>query len=80
MRGIPCRVSSKGGHVKVQLDTERCQGHGRCAYFAPEVFSLDDEGHSVLERDPESAEEAENVRVAVLNCPERAITADTAET
>jgi cytochrome P450/ferredoxin len=31
--------------VKVQIDAERCQGHGRCYDIAPGVFGDDDEGY-----------------------------------
>ena len=31
--------------MKVQIDSARCQGHGRCYDLAPELFSEDDEGY-----------------------------------
>ncbi len=31
--------------VKVQIDSGRCQGHGRCYDLAPELFGADDEGY-----------------------------------
>jgi ferredoxin len=30
--------------VKVTLDRDKCQGHGRCAAICPEFFELDDLG------------------------------------
>ena len=30
--------------MKVQIDPERCQGHGRCYDLAPGLFGDDDEG------------------------------------
>ena len=30
--------------VKVQINSERCQGHGRCYDLAPDLFGDDDEG------------------------------------
>ncbi len=62
------------GVMKVTVDSEVCQGHARCWTICPEVFSLDEEGHSFV-ADPEvpSALEAK-VQEAVDNCPERAIT------
>lgn len=61
--------------MKVQVDSERCQGHTLCAMRAPEVFELDDvDGHSspVVEEVPPSQEA--RVREAARSCPERAIT------
>ena len=32
----------------VRIDTNQCEGHGRCYLLAPTVFSADDEGHGVV--------------------------------
>ena len=34
--------------MKVQVITEKCQGHGRCYSLAPELFDSDDYGNSVV--------------------------------
>ena len=60
--------------MKVQIDSERCQGHGRCYDLAPGLFSEDDEGYGTILGDgvvPPGEES--NARLAVLNCPEHAI-------
>jgi ferredoxin len=31
--------------VKVQINSELCQGHGRCYDLAPDLFGDDDEGY-----------------------------------
>lgn len=63
--------------MRIHLDRETCQGHGRCYALAPELFDSDDEGYAVLlagdGQVPAGAEEA--ARLAVDNCPEYAITA-----
>ena len=60
--------------MKVAVDPDRCQGHARCWEICPEVFSLDEVGHSVAASgEVPSALEAE-VTKAAANCPERAIT------
>jgi ferredoxin len=60
--------------VKVQIDPERCQGHGRCYDLAPSLFGDDEEGYGQVLGDgtvrPEQEREA---RLAVVNCPEHAI-------
>ncbi|HEX8005205.1 MAG TPA: TetR family transcriptional regulator [Trebonia sp.] len=60
--------------VKVKIDSERCQGHGRCYDLAPDLFTEDDEGYGQVAGDgivpPGGEREA---RLAVANCPERAI-------
>jgi AcrR family transcriptional regulator/ferredoxin len=60
--------------VKVQIDHERCQGHGRCYDLAPSLFGDDDEGYGQVLGDgvvPPGLQDA--ARRAVANCPERAI-------
>jgi ferredoxin len=60
--------------VKVQIDHERCQGHGRCYDLAPGLFGEDDEGYGQVLGDgvvPAGAER--EARLAAANCPERAI-------
>jgi ferredoxin len=60
--------------VKVQIDPERCQGHGRCYDLAPDLFGEDDEGYGTTLGDgvvPPGKEQ--DARLAAANCPERAI-------
>lgn len=59
--------------MKVQLDTERCQGHGQCVMTAPTVFTFDDQGFAVLENGEVAEEHHDAVRTAIQRCPERAI-------
>ena len=60
--------------MKVQISSERCQGHGRCYDLAPGLFGDDDEGYGQVLEDgivpPGLQDEA---RRAVANCPEGAI-------
>jgi ferredoxin len=60
--------------VKVQIDPEKCQGHGRCYDLAPDLFGDDEEGYGqVLGNGEVPAGQEEDARRAVLNCPEHAI-------
>ena len=61
--------------MRVLIDPEFCQGHGRCYDLAPKVFGEDEDGYAVLLRDggdvpPELEDDA---RLAVANCPEEAL-------
>ncbi|MEU3519321.1 ferredoxin [Streptomyces sp. NPDC006654] len=61
--------------MKVQIDSGRCQGHGRCYDIAPGVFGEDGEGYGNVPGDGSVAPGDEReVRLAVASCPERAIT------
>jgi len=60
--------------VKVQIDPERCQGHGRCYDLAPSLFGDDEEGYGqVLGDGTVQPEQEREARLAVVNCPEHAI-------
>jgi ferredoxin len=60
--------------VKVQISSDRCQGHGRCYDLAPDLFGDDDEGFGqVLDDGVVSPDKDREARLAVANCPERAI-------
>ena len=61
--------------MKVTIDSEKCQGHGRCFILAPTLFDSDDLGQGVVIGDgtvPPDLEDA--ARLAEQNCPEYAIT------
>jgi ferredoxin len=56
------------------VDDTKCQGHLRCAQYAPEVFEIDQLGHAYVEIGTVPPELEEAVRRASANCPEQAIT------
>ena len=60
--------------MKVHIDAERCQGHGRCYDLTPDVFGADDEGYGlVLAAGPVPPDLEQASRLAADNCPEAAI-------
>ena len=60
--------------MKVQINPELCQGHGRCYDLAPGLFGADDEGYGqVLGHGIVPPEAEHDARLAAVNCPERAI-------
>lgn len=63
--------------MRVRVDEDRCEGHGRCYALAPELFAPDDIGNAVVVGDglvPESL--AAKARLAAENCPEHAVTVE----
>ena len=60
--------------MKVSIDAERCQGHGRCYEVAPDVFTDDERGRGQVISQSVPAHLEEQVRSAVMACPEKAIT------
>ena len=60
--------------MRAAVDAGICQGHARCWQICPEVFSLDEEGHSYVANPEVPVDLEAKVREAANNCPERAIT------
>lgn len=61
--------------MKVQIDAERCQGHGRCYDLDPGTFGNDAEGYgTVLGEGLVPPERDRAARRAAVSCPELAIT------
>ncbi len=60
--------------MRVSIDADRCQGHGRCFNLAPAVFGFDDLGNGVVLVAEPDGDAARLARLAQSNCPEHAIT------
>jgi ferredoxin len=60
--------------VRVVIDAQRCQGHGRCFSLAPGLFEFDDLGNGVVIGDGILNDETMVLaRLAQANCPEHAV-------
>ncbi|MFZ2526734.1 MAG: ferredoxin [Rhodococcus sp. (in: high G+C Gram-positive bacteria)] len=60
--------------MKVQVNSQRCQGHTLCAMSAPDAFELSEiDGHASAVFDKVPAELEEHVREAARSCPEQAV-------
>jgi ferredoxin len=60
--------------MRVRIDPERCQGHGRCYDLAPDLFAEDEDGYGVpLNGGQVPADRQDDAELAVANCPEQAI-------
>ena len=58
--------------MKVHVDRRRCEGNGLCQFYAPAVFSVDDDG-TVSYRPDVPPEQAGAVEIAEQACPQRAV-------
>ena len=59
--------------LKVRVDTDACEGNGKCQAAAPEVFHLgdDDQSHVLVDEVPGALRE--KVERAIQLCPRQAI-------
>jgi ferredoxin len=61
--------------MKVQLDSTKCTGYGKCAEVCPSLFSIDEFGFAALSGDGTvPAGDQAAAKAAASQCPERAIT------
>lgn len=59
--------------MKVQVNEDMCEGHGKCQNAAPAVFRLRGDDVSEVIVDVVPAEEVERVERAIRLCPRQAI-------
>lgn len=70
--------------MKVKVDRDLCIGCGTCVAVCPKVFSIDEEGKSIIAKkdgikikdwanDTELDDAAQNIQTAVDSCPTKAI-------
>jgi ferredoxin len=59
--------------MRVAIDGDRCNGHGRCYDLAPDLFDADDDGRGVVTRADVPPELEDQARRAEGGCPERAV-------
>ncbi|OBG28478.1 ferredoxin [Mycobacterium alsense] len=59
--------------MRVVVDHERCEGHGRCFAVAPSVYDVDDDGYSTVDSVTVAAGMEEAAREGAAACPRQAI-------
>ncbi|MBI2766479.1 MAG: ferredoxin [Chloroflexi bacterium] len=59
--------------MKVQVNRDMCEGHGKCQSAAPEIFELRDDEISYVLVDEVPAESVARVEAAIRLCPRQAI-------
>jgi ferredoxin len=62
--------------VKIKVDGDLCQGHGRCYTLAPDLLSYDDEGFVTIKGSSMEVPAGQEAAAedATNSCPEGAIT------
>lgn len=59
--------------TRIELDRNRCEGHGLCEQTAPEIYRLDDEGELELPADDVPAERRVKAEAGARVCPVAAL-------
>lgn len=66
-------MSQQATTHRLEVDSSKCQGHGRCYTIAPGIFDADDEGYSIVRVADISSDQWELADRTVHECPEQAI-------
>ncbi len=61
------------GKKKLVVDKDACISCGACYEDAPELFESDDEGKSIVIKQPESKKEIKKAKESPDSCPTQAI-------
>ncbi|MBY6364619.1 ferredoxin [Rhodococcoides corynebacterioides] len=61
--------------MRIEVDQERCEGHGLCEERAPQVFTLDDEGNLSYAFDGQDvpADRVDEAESGAVVCPVAAL-------
>jgi ferredoxin len=59
--------------MRVQVDVDKCTGHGICESVADDVFEVDDDGLLVIDHDKAAASDRDRLQQAVIQCPAAAL-------
>jgi ferredoxin len=55
--------------MRLEVDVNRCTGHGICESIADDVFEVHDDGVLVIDHDRAAASELDRLQQAVIQCP-----------
>ena len=59
--------------MRVEVDLDKCTGHGICESIAEDVFEVTDEGIVVIHGDERPESDRERMQQAVTRCPAAAL-------
>jgi ferredoxin len=62
--------------LRVRIDPDLCQGHALCCMTAPDMFDVGDDLTAAVIKQPENEVEQNAARLAMMSCPEQAITCE----
>jgi ferredoxin len=60
--------------MKVSVDRHACEGNGRCAEVAPQIFEVRDDDKAFVKVGNPPADLTDKLKLAVKLCPRQAIT------
>ena len=59
--------------MRVEVDLDRCTGHGICESIADDVFEVQDDGTVLIQQHDRPESDRERMQQAVTQCPAAAL-------
>jgi len=59
--------------VRLEVDVDKCTGHGICESIADDVFEVQDDGLLVIDHDRAATSDRDRLQQAVIQCPAAAL-------
>ena len=60
--------------MRIEVDLDKCTGHGICESIAEDVFEVYDDGTVLIHGDDRPESDRDRMRQAVTQCPAAALT------
>jgi ferredoxin len=59
--------------MRLEVDVEKCTGHGICESIADDVFEVQDDGLLIIDHDSAATADPDLLQQAVIQCPAAAL-------
>jgi ferredoxin len=59
--------------VRLEVDVDKCTGHGICESIADDVFEVQDDGLLIIDHDKVATSDRDLLQQAVIQCPAAAL-------
>jgi ferredoxin len=59
--------------MRLEVDVDKCTGHGICESIADDVFEVQDDGLLIIDHDKVAMSDRELLQQAVIQCPAAAL-------
>ena len=59
--------------MRLDVDVDRCTGHGICESIADDVFEVQDDGTLIIDHVQAASSDPDRLQLAVIQCPAAAL-------
>jgi ferredoxin len=59
--------------MRLEVDVDKCTGHGICESIADDVFEVQDDGLLIIDHNQAASSDPDRLQQAVIQCPAAAL-------